>query len=71
MHFFFSFDHVTFTQLKNLLQCTKFHKNPMIFIARQLMTRDIDIASMSVSLSVRPSVCLSDRNDLTYFFTIR
>jgi len=54
----------------------------MIFIARQLMTRDIDIASMSDCLSlcpsVRPSVCLSDRNapvsdenDWTYFFTIR
>ena len=52
-----------------------------IFIARQwrvsTLTRDIDIAILSVCMSVRPSVRdvpISDENGLTYrhrFFTIR
>ena len=44
--------------VQNLLLCTKFHDNRMIFIARQ----DTDARywySNSVRLSVRPSICLS------------
>jgi len=46
--------------VQNLLLCTKFHQNRMIFTARQYtdarLTRDIDIANLSVCPSVRPSV---------------
>jgi len=45
--------------------CTKFHENRTIFIAHQQLTRDIDIANLSVRLSVR-YVPVSDENGLTY-----
>ena len=47
--------------------------NSSVFIRVSILTRDIDIANMSVCLSVR-NVPVSDENGLTYrhsFFTIR
>ena len=58
---------ITFYLFLNLLRFL------VIFIARQQLTRDIDIACPSVRPSVR-YVPVSDENGLTYrhnFFTIR
>ena len=65
----FNFVHCTFRSVVSF-QC----RLASLFLSRvSILTRDIDIANMSVRLSVRPSVCpsvryfpVSDENGLTY-----